>query len=310
MRLVQRSVIPGFNITMGFTITYLCLIVLIPLSGLFVVASSESFEHIKEVMSTVIVKRAFYLTFRASFIAAVVNAFFGLIIAWCIVRYRFPGRRFLDALVDLPFALPTAVSGIALARLYSDSGWIGRHLTENGGATRAVRALGDWASGLGVPVLSDWGQKLAEVQSLTVFHTEFGITLALIFIGLPFVIRSLQPAIEELDQETEEAAASLGASRWQTFRRVLFPAILPAHISGFAMAFARALGEYGTVIFIGGCVAGKTQTISNVIYDAAEANNIAAAAIVATAALLASFAILLLINLVQVWTNRRYAPAE
>ena len=310
MRFVQRSVIPGFNITMGFTITYLCLIVLIPLSGLFVVTSGTSFGEIKEIMSNLLVKRAFYLTFRSSFIAAVVNAFFGLVAAWCLVRYRFPGRRLLDAIVDLPFALPTAVSGIALARIYSDSGWIGRYFTEDGCVVRFVRKLGECCASTGLPLLSDWGTKTASIVSLPIRNTELGITLALIFIGLPFVVRTLQPAIEEIDSETEEAAASLGATRWQTFRRILFPVILPAHISGFAMAFARALGEYGTVIFIGGSLPGKTQTISYVIYEKAEENNLVAASVVAVVTLVLSFLVLLLINLVQVWANRRGTPND
>ena len=273
MRIVQRNVLPGFNITMGFTITYLCLIVLIPLSSLFVVSSGVSATDVKTIMSNLIVKRAFFLTFRASLIAACVNGICGLATAWAITRYRFPGRRFLDAIVDLPFALPTAVSGIALARLYSDSGWLGRFLP--------FSARG----------------------------TEFGVTLALIFIGLPFMIRALQPAIEELDPEVEEAASSLGATRGQTFRRIIFPTILPAFISGFAMAFARALGEYGTVIFIGGVIPGKTQTISCVIFEKVDENNLVAAAVVALVTLACSFFILLLINLVQVWAHRRSKTA-
>ena len=269
MRIVQRSVLPGFNITMGFSLTYLCLVVLIPLSGLFVVASGISFHEAKEIMSNILVKKAFFLTLRTSFFAACVNAFFGLIVAWTLVRVRFPGRRVLDAMIDLPFALPTAVSGIALARLYSDSGWIGSRLPF------AVR------------------------------NTELGVTLALVFIGLPFVVRTLQPAIEELDKEMEEAAASHGASRWQTLWRGIFPTLLPAHISGFTMAFARALGEYGTVIFIGGVIPGKTQTISSMIFEKTEENNLEAAAIVALATLLVSFALLLVINGAQVWANKR-----
>lgn len=310
MRIVQRSVLPGFNITMGFTITYLCLIVLIPLSGLFVVTSGTSFEEMKQIMSDLLVKRAFYLTFRASFIAALVNAFFGLVVAWSLVRYRFVGRRFIDAMVDLPFALPTAVSGIALARLYSDSGWLGKCFAENGSVTRACRSIGETLVSTGVPFVESLGQRMADVVSFPIRNTEFGITLALVFIGLPFVIRTLQPAIEELDRETEEAAASLGATRWQTFRRVLFPALLPAHISGFAMAFARALGEYGTVIFIGGSLPGKTQTISYVIYEKAEENNLVAASVVAVVTLIISFVLLLLINLVQVWANRRCVKTD
>ena len=228
-----------------------------------------SFERACEIMSNTFVKRAFYLTFRTSFIATCVNAFFGLIVAWTLMRYRFPGRRLLDAMIDLPFALPTAVSGIALARIYSENGWIGRYMP------------------------------------FGIRNTEIGVTLALIFIGLPFVIRTLQPALEDFDREVEEAAASLGASRWQTFRRVIFPCLLPAHISGFAMAFARALGEYGTVIFIGGVIPGKTQTISTVIFEKVEENNLQAAALVALVTLVASFLTLLLINAAQVWANRR-----
>ncbi|MBQ9812171.1 MAG: ABC transporter permease subunit [Thermoguttaceae bacterium] len=310
MRIVQRSVLPGFNITMGFTITYLCLIVLIPLSGLFVVTSGTSFGEIKEIMSNLLVKRAFILTFRSSLIAAVVNAFFGLVVAWSLVRYRFIGRRFIDAMVDLPFALPTAVSGIALARIYSDSGWLGRGFTENGCVTRLFHSFGSALSATGLPYMADWGEKILACSTFPIRNTEFGVTLALIFIGLPFVIRTLQPAIEEIDRETEEASASLGASRWQTFWRVLFPSLLPAHISGFAMAFARALGEYGTVIFIGGSLPGKTQTISYVIYEKAEENNLVAASVVAVVTLILSFVILLLINLVQVWANKRCVKAD
>ena len=310
MRIVQRSVLPGFGITMGFTITYLCLIVLIPLSGLFVVTADVSFAEIKQIMSNLLVKRAFYLTFRSSFIAACVNAFFGLVVAWTLVRYRFVGRRILDAMVDLPFALPTVVSGVALARLYSDSGWLGRAFAENGSGTRFLHNVGSWLQATGLPGVESAGAKLLASDSFPIRNTEFGITLALIFIGLPFVIRTLQPAIEELDRETEEAAASLGATRWQTFRRVLFPTLLPAQISGFAMAFARALGEYGTVIFIGGSLPGKTQTISYVIYEKAEENNLVAASVVAVVTLIISFLALLGINLVQVWANRRVIKNE
>ncbi|MGI6400531.1 MAG: sulfate ABC transporter permease subunit CysT [Thermoguttaceae bacterium] len=269
IKFVEHSILPGFNITMGFTVAYLSLIVLIPLAGLFVVSAGVSFDRAIEILSNTLVKRAFTLTFSTAFIAACVNGFFGLVIAWTLVRYRFPGRRILDAMIDLPFALPTAVSGIVLARLYSENGWVGQFLP------------------------------------FGVRNTEIGVTIALIFIGMPFVIRTLQPALKELDQEVEEAAASLGASRWQTFRRVIFPSVLPAHISGFAMAFARALGEYGTVIFIGGVIPGKTQTLSTVIFEKAEENNLEAAAVIALVTLILSFLMLVLINAVQVWSNRR-----
>lgn len=270
MRIVQRSVLPGFNITMGFTVAYLSLIVLIPLSGLFIVTANVSFAEFKKILTNDLVEQAFFLTFKTSFIAAIINAFFGLIVAWTLVRYRFPGRRLLDATVDFPFALPTAVSGIALAQLYSDSGWIGRYLP------------------------------------FSVRGTEIGVTLALIFIGLPFVIRTLQPAIEEVERELEEVAASLGARRWQTFTRVIFPLILPALVTGFAMAFARALGEYGSVIFIGGMIPGKTEIVSNVILQKLyEENGHVPASVVAIAMLIVSFVLLFLINLLQVWANRR-----
>lgn len=270
MRFVQRSVLPGFNITMGFTVAYLSLIVLIPLSGLFIVTSGVSFDEFRKVLSNDLVEKAFVLTFKTSLVAALINAFFGLVVAWTLVRYRFVGRRLLDAMVDFPFALPTAVSGIALAQIYSSSGWIGRYLP------------------------------------FSVRGTEIGVSIALVFIGLPFVIRTLQPALKEVERELEEVAASLGASRWQTFVRVIFPLIFPALVTGFAMAFARALGEYGSVIFIGGMIPGKTEIVSNVILQKInEENGFVPASIVAVAMLIISFVLLLLINLVQVWANRR-----
>lgn len=272
MRLVRRSVLPGFGLTMGITITYLSLIVLIPLSGLFLATAQLEWSDFHRILTNPLVMKSFKLTFRASFFAACVNAVFGFVVAWVLVRYRFFGRRFLDAMVDLPFALPTAVSGIALAQLYSDKGWLGHFFP------------------------------------FPIRGTELGVTLALIFIGLPFVIRTLQPAIEELEKELEEVSASLGASRWQTFTRVIFPMILPALITGFSMAFARALGEYGSVMFIGGMIPGKTEIVSSVIIQKLyEENGQVSASVVAMAMLLASFALLLIINLIQMWTNRKFA---
>ncbi|MDO4586513.1 MAG: sulfate ABC transporter permease subunit CysT [Planctomycetia bacterium] len=274
MKLVQRSVLPGFGLTMGITITYLSLIVLIPLSGLFIVTSQLSWEQFNKILTNDLVQKSFYLTFKTSLIAATINAFFGFIVAWVLIRYRFWGRRFLDAMVDLPFALPTAVSGIALAQLYSEKGWLGQFF------------------------------------SFPIRGTQYGITIALIFIGLPFVIRTLQPALEEVEVELEEVSASLGANRWQTFRFVVFPMVLPSLITGFSMALARALGEYGSVLFIGGMIPGKTEIISNVILQKLyEENGHIPASVIAVAMLLASFAILLLINLIQIWTNRRFARA-
>lgn len=271
MRFVQRSVLPGFGLTMGITITYLSLIVLIPLSSLFIVTSHLSWSDFQRILSNELVIKSFSLTFRASFLAALVNAFFGLIVAWVLVRYRFFGRRFLDAMVDLPFALPTAVSGIALAQIYSDKGWIGHFFP------------------------------------FPIRGTEIGVSLALIFIGLPFVIRTLQPSLEDLEKELEEVSASLGASRLQTFVKVIFPMLLPALITGFAMAFARALGEYGSVLFIGGMIPGKTEIISSVILQKLyEENGHIPASVIAVAMLVASFSILFLINIIQRWANRRF----
>ncbi|MDO5554922.1 MAG: sulfate ABC transporter permease subunit CysT [Planctomycetia bacterium] len=275
MRLVQRSVLPGFGLTMGITVTYLSLIVLIPLSGLFLATSQLEWSDFHRILTNPLVMKSFKLTFRASFLAACINAVFGFVVAWVLVRYRFCGRRFLDAMVDLPFALPTAVSGIALAQLYSDKGWIGQ-----------------WFP-------------------FPIRGTELGVTLALIFIGLPFVIRTLQPSIEELEKELEEVSASLGANRWQTFRKVIFPMVLPALITGFSMAFARALGEYGSVMFIGGMIPGKTEIVSSVIIQKLyEENGQVSASVVAMAMLLSSFALLLLINLIQMWSNRKFTMSS
>ena len=274
VRLIQRSVLPGFKLTMGLTVTYLSLVVLIPLSGLFVITSRLTFADFCHIMGNDLVAKSFRLTFAASLVAAVVNAVMGFVVAWVLVRYRFWGRRLLDAMVDLPFALPTAVSGIALAQVYSEKGWIGRFLP------------------------------------FQIRGTEIGVTIALIFIGLPFVIRTLQPAIEDIDREMEEVSASLGARRYQTFLRVLVPTLLPAWITGFSMAFARAVGEFGSVLFIGGMIPGKTEIMSNVILSKLyEENGHIPASAVALVMLVVSFGILLVINLVQVWANRRLAPS-
>jgi sulfate transport system permease protein len=216
---------------------------------------------------------SYRLTFGVSLIAALINAVFGFIVAWCLVRYTFPGRRLVDALVDLPFALPTAVSGIALTAIYAKNGWIGR-----------------WLEPLGIQAA----------------FSPLGVMIALTFIGLPFVVRTLQPALEDLEAETEEAAASLGASRWQTLRRVILPAILPALLTGFALAFARALGEYGSVVFISGNMPMRTEITSLLIITKLEQYQYSQATAIAVVMLLASFAILLLINLVQWWSGARH----
>ncbi len=269
----RRSVLPGFGLTMGYSLLYLSLIVLIPLSALFWRTLSMPWERFWETVTEPRVLASYRLTFGASLIGAGLNAVFGFIVAWTLVRYRFPGRKLLDALVDLPFALPTAVSGIALTAIFAKTGWLGRYL-------------------------EPWGIQAA--------FSPLGVTIALTFIGLPFVVRTLQPALEELDGEAEEAAASLGASRGQTFWRVIVPMVLPALLTGFALSFARALGEYGSVVFISGNMPMKTEITSLLIITKLEQYDYAGATAIAVVMLLTSFVILLAINLVQWWAARGY----
>jgi sulfate transport system permease protein len=273
LALKQPSVIPGFGLTLGYTLLYLSLIVLLPLSALFVRSASLPWEKFWHVVTEPRVLASYRLTIGASFIGAAANVVFGFIVAWCLVRYRFPGRRLLDALVDLPFALPTAVSGIALTTIYSQHGWLGRHL---------------------------------EPLGIKAAFSPLGITIALTFIGLPFVVRTVQPALEELDAETEQAAASLGATRWQAFWRVILPSVLPAVVTGFALAFARALGEYGSVVFIAGNMPLKTEITSLLIVTKLEQYDYAGATAIAVTMLVASFVILLAINTLQWWVSRGY----
>lgn len=272
----SHSVLPGFGLTLGYTLTYLSLIVLIPLAALFLKSASLPWEKFWHAVTEPRVMASYRLTFGASFVAAVVNAFLGFIVAWTLVRYRFPGRKFIDAIVDLPFALPTAVSGIALTAIFARNGWIGQFL---------------------------------EPLGIKVAFTPLGITIALIFIGLPFVVRTLQPALEELDGELEEAAGSLGASRWITFRRVLLPTVMPALITGFALAFARAVGEYGSVVFISGNMPMRTEITSLLIITKLEQYDFAGASAIAVVMLMASFLILLTINIVQWYYSRRFRGA-
>jgi sulfate/thiosulfate transport system permease protein len=273
IQLKQQSVLPGFGLTMGFTLLYLSLIVMIPLSGLFLKSATITWPEFWKTVSDPRVVASYKLTFGASLVSALINAVFGLIVAWVLVRYSFPGKKVVDALVDLPFAMPTAVSGIALTAIYAPNGWIG-HL---------LKPLG-----------------------IKVAYTPLGVIVALTFIGLPFVVRTLQPALEDLETGVEEAAASLGASRVQTFIRVIFPMIFPSLLTGFALAFARALGEYGSVVFISGNLPMKTEITPLLIITKLEEYNYAQAASIAVVTLVASFGILLFINLVQ-WWSRRYA---
>jgi len=267
----RPSVLPGFGITLGFAVAYLSIIVLLPLSALVLRPASLGLDGFLAVLTDSRVLAALRLSFGAAFIAALVNAFFGLIVAWILVRYDFPGKRVVDALVDLPFALPTAVAGIALATIYAPNGWIG---------------------------------SLAAPLGIKIAFTPLGVLLALIFIGLPFVVRSLQPVLQDLDKEVEEAAVSLGANRGQTFRLVILPAIMPALLTGFALAFARAVGEYGSVIFIAGNMPLVSEIAPLLIVIKLEQFDYAGAAAIGVIMLAASFLILLVINLVQRWSRR------
>jgi sulfate/thiosulfate transport system permease protein len=273
-RLFRPSVIPGFGLTLGLTLTYLSLIVLLPLAALFLRALDLSLPELWVKVSSPRVLAAFRLSFGAALIAALVNAVFGLIVAWVLVRYRFPFRRVIDAFVDLPFALPTAVAGIALTTLYAPDGWLGQLLAPLG---------------------------------ITVAYTPLGVVVALIFIGLPFVVRTVQPVLEDLEREAEEAAVSLGATRWQTFRRVVLPALTPALLTGFALALARAVGEYGSVIFIAGNLPNVSEIVPLLIIIRLEQYDYAGASAVGAAMLLAAFLLLLAINLLQRWQERRHA---
>ncbi len=267
----QRSVLPGFGLSLGFTIAYLGLIVLIPLSAAFVRTLGMSWSDFVTAVWSPRVIAAYKLSFGASFAAAVVNAFFGLIVAWVLVRYSFPGKRVVDALVDLPFALPTAVAGIALTAIYSKNGWVGQYL---------------------------------EPYGIKVAFTEVGVFMALTFVGLPFVVRTLQPVLEELEPELEEASASLGANRWQTISRVILPELAPPLITGFALAFARALGEYGSVVFIAGNMPMRTEIVPLLIITKLEQYDYRGATAIAVVMLVASFVLLLVINLLQNWSRR------
>ncbi|NLX22518.1 MAG: sulfate ABC transporter permease subunit CysT [Phycisphaerae bacterium] len=270
----QRSVLPGFGLSMGLTLLYLALLVLIPLAGLVLFTGTwiTLAEFWDKAVADPRVLASYRLSFGASLIAASLNGVFGLIVAWVLVRYRFPGKRFIDAIVDLPFALPTAVSGIALTTLYARTGWVGR-----------------WLDPLGIQVAYAWP----------------GIVIALTLIGLPFVVRTVQPALEDLDHEIEEASASLGATRWQTFRRVILPTVFPALLTGFAMAFARAIGEFGSVYFIAGNMPMKTEIAPLLIIIKLEQFDYVGATGIGVVMLVAAFVLLLVINLLQ-WWSRRY----
>ena len=267
----QHSILPGFNLALGFTLLYLSLIVLIPLSAAFIRTAELTWPEFWAIVTTPRVLASYRLTFGVSFAAALVNAVFGLLVAWVLVCYHFPGKKIVDALVDLPFALPTAVAGIALTALYSGNGWIGQHL---------------------------------EPLGIKVAFTPLGIFVALTFIGLPFVVRTVQPVLEDIEAELEEAAATLGANRWQTFTQIIFPVLFPALMTGFALAFARAIGEYGSVIFIAGNMPMISEITPLLIVTKLEQYDYAGATALSVVMLVISFILLLIINLLQWWSRR------
>ncbi len=270
--LKTRSTLPGFNLSLGYTIFYLSLIVLIPLSLLFFKTSTMGWYDFWEVILSPRTLAAYRLSFGAAFVASLVNVVFGFLIAWVLARYKFPGKKIIDALIDLPFALPTAVAGIALTSLYSQNGWMGQYLYKMG------------------------------IQTA---YSPLGITLALIFIGLPFIVRTIEPILEDLDPELEEAAASLGADRFQTFVKIIFPVLLPAVLTGFSLAFARCIGEYGSVVFIAGNMPGKTEIAPLLIITKLEQYDYTGASAIAVVMLLVSFVILAFTNFLQWYASKK-----
>ena len=273
----HKNILPGFNLSLGYALLYLSLIVLIPLSAAFFKTTELSLSEFWTTVTAPRVLASYKLTFGASLLGALINAFFGLLTAWVLTRYTFPGKRLVDALVDLPFALPTAVAGIALTAVYAGNGWIG---------------------------------SLLEPHGIKVAFTPIGVIVALTFIGLPFVVRTVQPVLEDLEAETEEAAASLGANRWQTFTRIIMPALWPALLTGFALAFARAIGEYGSVIFIAGNMPMVSEITPLIIITKLEQYDIAGATAVAVVMLVISFLLLFAINGLQWWSNRRLSASR
>jgi sulfate transport system permease protein len=270
-RLKQPSIIPGFGLTLGFSLAYLSLIILIPVAGLLWRTAGLGWSGFFAVLTDPRTVKALYISFGTAFLAALVNVVFGTLVAWMLTRYNFPGRRLIDAMVDLPFALPTAVAGIALAALYAPNGWVG-----------------------------------SLFMPFRIAFTPLGIVVALIFIGLPFVVRTVQPVMEELDREVEEAAATLGANRLQTIVHVVLPGLAPALLTGFALAFARGVGEYGSVIFIAGNIPYVSEIAPLLIVIRLEEFNYAGATAVATIMLIISFIMLFVINFIQAWSRRRY----
>ncbi|SSO09251.1 sulfate ABC transporter permease [Acinetobacter baumannii] len=268
----RYRVLPGFGLSLGFTLAYVSFIVLIPLAAVFIKSFGIGWDGLWEILTSERILKSLQLSFSSALIAAFINVVFGLLLAWCLVRYNFPGKRLVDALVDLPFALPTAVAGIALTSLYAPTGWIGQYL---------------------------------EPLGIQVAYTPIGITLALVFIGIPFIVRTVQPVLSDIETELEEAASALGANRWQTITKIILPILLPALFTGFALAFARGVGEYGSVIFIAGNQPFKTEIAPLMIISRLEEYDYAGATTIAAVMLVLSFIILFVINLLQAWANRR-----
>ncbi|SMC31665.1 sulfate ABC transporter permease subunit CysT [Sporomusa malonica] len=273
LTITKHSILPGFGLTMGFTMLYIGLLVLIPLSTIILKAAGLGWAQFWDIITAPRLVASYKLSFGASLIAAAINAVFGLLVAWVLVRYSFPGKRIIDGLVDLPFALPTAVAGITLTTLYAPNGWIGKHLV---------------------------------LLGIKGAYSPLGVVIALTFIGLPFVVRMVQPVLQTLDKEVEEAAASLGAGRLQTFTKVIFPEIFPALLTGFALAFARALGEYGSVVFISGNMPMQTEITPLLIMTKLEQYDYSGASAIAAVMLFVSFILLFLINILQWWQGRRH----
>jgi sulfate transport system permease protein len=267
----RNNILPGFGLSTGFTLTYLSLFILIPLSAVFLKTATENWASMWSTVTSPRLIASYKLTLGASFLSALINAFFGLLVAWVLARYAFPGKRIVDAIVDIPFALPTAVAGLSLTALYAPNGWFGRYLN----------AIG-----------------------IEVAYTPAGVLVALMFVGLPFVVRNVQPVLEDLDVEIEEAARSLGATRWQTFSRVIVPTLLPSLLTGFSLAFARALGEYGSVVFISGNRVFQTEITAFMIMNKLDQHDVPGATAIASVMLVASFVLLLGINLLQARTRR------
>lgn len=272
----KRSVLPGFRLSLGFTLFYLSLLVLIPLAGIFIKSFELSWAEFWSAVTNPRVLASYRISFSTALWAGLINAVFGLLIAWVLVRYRFPGKKIIDSLIDIPFALPTAVAGIALTTIYSKTGWIG---------------------------------SLLEPIGIKIAYTQAGITIALIFIGLPFVVRTVQPVLQDMESETEDAAATLGSYRFRTFRKVILPGIMPALLTGFALAFARGIGEYGSVVFISGNMPMRTEIAPLLIMTKLEQYDYAGATAIAAVMLIVSFLLLLVINLLQ-WRMQRRAEAN